>query len=118
MKTMHWILLFLALALACTGVITLLSLTREPASCATVSADGIVLLTIDLEVDGDYRVESAEGWNLLRVENGRLAVVDASCGNHDCVRQGASNSGAPIVCLPNHLVIEFSSPAVYDAMLG
>ena len=56
--------------------------------------------TIDIEYDGRI--------NTVRIENGKICVLEADCPDHTCVRMGWLESGAlPIVCLPNHLIIEF-----------
>lgn len=118
MKTKSWVLLLGSFALLCGSLTLLLQLYRQPALCAEVSSDGRHVLTLDLWQDGEYRIESRTGWNLIRVENGSVRVAEASCGSQDCVKCGAASSGAPIVCLPNRLVITFSGSNDYDAMIG
>ena len=73
---------------------------------------------IDLAVDGEYRIESGGGWNILTVSGGKIAVTSASCPTQDCVHHAAADHGAPIVCLPNRLVVQFSTPSELDALLG
>lgn len=118
MKTKTWIVLLGSFALLCTCLALLLQFSRQPARCAEVSSDGRHVLTLDLRQDGEYRIESHTGWNLIRVENGSVRVIEASCTSQDCVKCGAASSGAPIVCLPNRLVITFSDSNDYDAMIG
>lgn len=56
--------------------------------------------TIDIEYDGRI--------NSLQIENGKIRVLEADCQDHTCIRMGWLESGnLPIVCLPNHLIIEF-----------
>ena len=50
--------------------------------------------------------------------NGKVSVSEASCPSQDCVRHLPSDSGAPIVCLPNRMVIKFADEAGYDALIG
>ena len=105
MKTRFWILLFLSIAVVCAGLsIWLLGGKAET--------------TIDLAVDGEYRIESGGGWNILTVSGGKIAVTSASCPTQDCVHHAAADHGAPIVCLPNRLVVQFSTPSELDALLG
>lgn len=87
-------------------------------STAEVYSGGRLVLTIDLSENGTYRIDYGADWNLLTVRDGKLCVSSASCASQDCVRHGAANSGAPIVCLPNRLVIKFTDSAAVDAMLG
>ena len=116
MKTRNWLLIFGILALLC--VLALFLLKRPPAAMAEVYSDGELLYTLDLGKDGTYRVCHADDWNLLVVEDGKIRVESASCAGQDCVHRGAANSGPPLVCLPNRLVIEFIGENELDAMLG
>lgn len=115
MKTRTWLLIFGSVALVCTAA---LLIPHKAAKTAEVRSDGKVLYTLDLSKGGEYRVEHGEDWNLLVVENGKIRVDAASCASQDCVRRGAADGGAPIVCLPNRLVIEFSDDGALDALLG
>lgn len=117
MKTKYWIMLFSAVAAVCLVCSFFIFFGASPATTATVRSDGVTVMTLDLSVDGEYRVESDYGVNVLRVEDGKISVVSADCPTQDCVRHGAANSGAPIVCLPNRLVITFSNSSEYDAII-
>ena len=118
MKTKYWIILFACLAAVCLLCSYFIFFSGTAAKTATVRSDGVTVLTLDLFVDREYRVESDYGVNVLRVEDGKVSVISADCPTQDCVRHAPSNSGAPIVCLPNRLVITFSDAAGYDAIIG
>ena len=80
----------------------------------TYSADEI---NAELLRDKRY-IEKLSAAFPLAVKDGKVAVTSASCPSQDCVKHGFSDRGAPIVCLPNRLTIEFSSDASYDALIG
>lgn len=47
------------------------------------------------------------GSNTLRIENGTAYLLDATCPDKLCVRQGMiEKQGQSIICLPNEVVIE------------
>ncbi len=117
MKTKHWIIAFSIAFLLLAGIVAWQYLSAKPAGQAEVWADGTLVQTINLSTDGEYRVESAEGWNLLTVRDGKLAVTAASCPDGDCVRCGARNSDPPIVCLPNRVSIRFSEAGAVDGVV-
>lgn len=117
MKTKYWILIFSVLASVCILLTVLFFCTGQPKNQALVYSDGELVRTVDLTKDGEFTIYSHENWNTLKVENGKIRVSDASCKNRDCVHQGASDHGAPIVCLPNHLVIVFEDAGELDAVL-
>lgn len=117
MKTKQWILIFSVFAVLCAVLSGLLFLGGEEKTLALVYSDGNLVQTVDLTKNGQYYIEYGHEWNVLTVENGKIAVTSASCDNGDCIHTGARNHGAPIVCLPNRLVIEFSDAETLDAVI-
>ena len=117
MKTKHWVIAFAIVFLLLAGIVAWQYLGARPAGTAELWADGVLVRTVDLSVDGEYRIESAEGWNLLSVRDGKLAVTAASCPDGDCVRCGPRNSDPPIVCLPNRVSIRFSEAGELDGVV-
>lgn len=118
MKTKAWVLLFSFLALLLAGLSAVFLLGGESADFAEVYSDGKLVMRVDLSEDAEYRVEYGDAWNLLTVSDGKIAVTSASCSAHDCVRHAPADHGAPIVCLPNRLVIKFTNSSDYDALVG
>ena len=55
----------------------------------------------------DIRIADEDVGNTIRIEGGTVAVIDADCPDHICVRTGAaSKKGDVIACLPHKLLIE------------
>lgn len=106
MKTKNWILLFVGLAIVC-GVSGVLLLRGTPSETAEVWSDGVLVKTIDLSEPQIFRVEYQGGYNVVEVADGKIFVTEASCPDHVCIDHGPAAGGAPIVCLPNRLVIKF-----------
>lgn len=83
--------------------------------------DGVVIYTFDLSQAEDQTLEiEYEGRiNTVQIEGGRIRMVEAECPDKICVHMGWLNTKAmPIVCLPNHLSIEYSSSGDdLDAMI-
>ncbi len=117
MKTKTWILLFAVLFLTLAGITAWQYFGAKPGGSAEVYADGVLVRTVNLSEDGEYRIESAEGWNLLSVRDGKLAVSAASCPDGDCVRCGERNADPPIVCLPNRVSIRFPEAGEVDGVV-
>lgn len=118
MKTKVWLLLFSVLCLILAVLSALLLLGGEHAGYAEVYSDGELIVTLDLSKDTEYRVDLGEAWNLLAVRDGRISVIAASCASQDCVHHAPADRGAPIVCLPNRLVIKFTNTSEFDAFIG
>lgn len=77
---------------------------------AYIYQDNVIIRKIDLsKVDEPYEVRidaKNGGYNILRIEKGKIGVIEASCPDLLCKNMGfISNSLMPITCLPNHMVI-------------
>ena len=88
---------------------------------AEIVSDGKVVNTIDLsDIDEAYEFEvrNESGYNKIRAEKGRIAVIEADCPDKVCVNQGyITGGGLPIVCLPHKLTITMGNGSV-DAVAG
>ena len=95
---------FLAFAFAAAGA--------SAGSFATVSVDGVVVLTIDLtQNEGErFEIPSPGGINEVLVEGGAVRMIYADCPDQHCVRMGAiSGAFQTITCLPNRVVVEIET---------
>ena len=92
------------------GVVgSVLVLQRPDTSLVEITQGNNVLYRIDLEQTEDEVIEvEYEGRiNRIEIKDHRIHMLEADCPDHTCVNMGWLNSSAPIVCLPNHLVIRF-----------
>ena len=117
MKTKHWILVLAAVFLLLAGTVLVQGLTAKPAAQAEIWVDGELFRTLELSEPQTLRVETERGWNELEIRDGKISVTAASCPDADCVRCGAKNSGAPIICLPNRVSVRFSDDAGVDGVV-
>ena len=117
MKSKYWIILLASLLLVCLGL-SLFSLGGEDASRAQITSGGRLIRTVDLNLDQTFTVETENGYNVVTVKGGKIAVTEASCPDHYCMARGFCSRGAQIVCLPNKLVIEFLGEAEIDGIVG
>ncbi|MEG2000467.1 MAG: NusG domain II-containing protein [Evtepia sp.] len=84
---------------------------RKPGDTVSISQNGTLLYTLPLSQDTDLTIPAPNGgFNRVIIENHTVRIEEASCPDQICVRQGAiSETGRPIVCLPNQLVLELHS---------
>ena len=61
---------------------------------------------------------SQNGTNTVTVRDGKVAVTQADCPDHYCMDRGWCDSGTPIVCLPNRLVLKFVGKQTVDGAVG
>ena len=101
------------------GLALFLHFTRQAGGVVSVQVDGEVVM--ELPLSEDTRVVLGEGahTNVLVIENGTAQVVEASCPDQVCVRQGAVRyEGESIVCLPHKLVAVIEGGAENDVDLS
>lgn len=81
------------------------------AAWVEIVQDNAVLYRIDLQQSEDQVIEiEYEGrTNTIEIVNHQIHIVAAQCPDNTCVNMGWLDSSAPIVCLPNHLVIRFTN---------
>ena len=57
--------------------------------------------------DGQLRVSTELGTNVITVEGGQAFVSESDCDGHDCMRQGRiAGPTSQIICLPHQLWVE------------
>ena len=117
MKTSRWILLLAVLFILCIGA-ALLTGSGPEAARAKITSEGKLIRIVDLDIDQSFTVETENGYNIVTVRDGKIAVTEASCPDHYCMHRGFCSRGAQIVCLPNKLVIEFLGEAEIDGAVG
>ena len=120
MKNRWWIVIFSSVIVVCIVVWFLIS--GDPAGNAVgIYRDGVLIETIDLGIvtePYDITIEGDVGSNIVHVEKDRIFVAYADCPDNICVKHGALDSGDPIVCLPNRLVIKWLRDNSVNAVVG
>lgn len=82
----------------------------------TVTAPGHSY-AVPLSAERTIDVHGLEGTVTVVVDGGEVAVTEAACPDHICVRQGRVGSGA-IVCVPNGVTVRIGGgPDALDAQV-
>ena len=109
----------MALAAAvCLGLSLWLLAPGGEATTVQVYSEGKLLHTLPLSVDREVTVTSSHGTNVVTVKDGKVAVTEADCPDHYCVKRGFCDRGTSIVCLPNRLVLQFTGKQAVDTVVG
>ena len=104
-KSWFWVAILLCVALISAGY--LFFLPKEKGHTATLWQNGEIIRTVDLTENQEFTVTCEEGYNVVRVQDGQIAVIESDCPEQYCVGQGFVDSYLiPITCLPHKLVIE------------
>ena len=79
---------------------------KAAGAVAKITVDNETVATLPLSKDTTYQVETAAGYNLVVIENGRAFVREADCKNQICVKSRAiARAGESIVCLPHKMTV-------------
>lgn len=118
MKTKYWIFLLCLLFAAMCILSIWFFFPQDSADEAEIWSEGRLLYRVNLKEDTQFVIESSRGSNTVTVENGKIAVTQATCPDHYCMKRGARNTAPDIICLPNQLVIKFTDKQALDATSG
>ena len=73
---------------------------------AEVYLNGVLVRKEPLSQDIEFTINSENGVNIVKIENGTVRVTYADCPVRVCMEMGAVSGGAvPIVCLPHRVEI-------------
>ena len=87
------------------------ALTAQPKNTVRIVSQGKTLYTVDLSTADNttFDIKYGDHTNTVEIKDHRIRVKDADCPDKTCVKTGwLKSSSMPIVCLPHHLVIEFT----------
>lgn len=117
MKTKHWIMVFVGLALV---LLAILLLRPKQSGLVGIYRDGRLIETVDLTKDRTIPLDGTAGGATAAVQDGEIYMESAECPDQICVEHGPLHpGGTPIVCLPNRLSIQWiERDAAVDAVSG
>ena len=110
MKKNDLLLIGVLLLLCGIGAIFFFTHTDKEMRHAVITQDNVQLYDIPLTGHTgmeDIVIADEHGANTIRIEDESIAVIDADCPDHVCVKTGkAMKKGDVIACLPHKLLIE------------
>lgn len=118
MKTKYWITAIAAVLAVCLGLSLWLMEPGGDAAYVQVWSEGKLLHTLPLTADRQITVTTKRGSNVITVQDGKVAVTEATCPDQHCVNRGYCSGGVQIVCLPNRLVLTFRGQQTLDGVAG
>ena len=108
MRMRDGILILAVLLCGITGIL-FWHLSGATGDLVTVSVDGKRVATYPLSEDRQVELSTGthgEGRNVLRIQDGKADILEASCPDGICVdHHPISREGESIICLPNRMVV-------------
>jgi hypothetical protein len=91
------------------GVLIFMYISKGSHHIAEIKQDGKVIRTIDLDsvtAAEEIRISYGGEYNVIRVDEGKIRIIDADCPDKLCVKTGwIKEPGQSIICLPHKLII-------------
>lgn len=104
------IVLIAAISITSLGVLKITSNKQYEKKYAEVYVDGEIVKTISFDDTTNtepFTVKTKLGVNIIRIDNGKVKIIDADCPDKLCVKDGPiSEPGEMLVCLPHKVVVE------------
>ena len=101
-----WIILFLVLSILSVLIIFIIRSAKTVGKTASIYSKNRLVRTVSLDNDDKFTIKNGDSYNIIRIKDGKISVVESDCKNQICVHQGEIDSSLlPIVCVPNGLVI-------------
>lgn len=105
------IILMIVIAGATVASLAALRFTATDGSTVLVQRDGTTQYKLDLSEPRTVNIEGAVGRVTVEIRDRSVAVTQADCPNHICMRTGwRSHAGEIIVCAPNKVLVRILGP--------
>ena len=72
-----------------------------------IYVDNELYKTYDIDDEDEIKIESEEGYNVVKIHNHGAQITEASCPDKVCIQEGfITKPSESIVCLPNKVHIK------------
>lgn len=120
-NNIKWMIVFSVVIIICCCVMLFGNATKDN-TCAIIKSNGKTVRKIDLSSLNEpveFTITGNGGYNIIRAEKGKIAVIDSDCKDKICVKRGWVSGGPlPIVCLPHGISVTFEGKTEVDAVAG
>lgn len=90
--------------------ITVNLLRNDEADTVVVYVNGKIEKKLDLNKNQEYKVKINNGYNIIRIKDGKVKIKESDCSNQTCVNMGAiSKDGQTLICLPHKVEVTIVS---------
>lgn len=100
--------IIIAAVLIIISVSLIIFIPDKKGAYAEVYVDNNLVLKQNLNVNYEKKIYTGDGkhYNVIKIENGYVYIIDADCGDKTCIHMGKTNSkNKSIICLPHNLKI-------------
>ncbi|HBE8638383.1 TPA: NusG domain II-containing protein [Clostridioides difficile] len=107
-KDILLILGILVVITSCYGIINVIN--SKNAGNIEIYVDNKLYKTVSINAKEEFKIESRGGYNIVKIHDKGVEIVDASCPDKVCVHTGFINKPSQsIVCIPNRVSIKINT---------
>ena len=123
MKNRIWVIIFSVVILICVAIYIVGFGSANETDVVGIYSNSKLVEKIDLsKLDSERKItiSGENGNNVILAQKNSIKMISAECPDKVCVDHGElKKGGAPIICLPNKLVIRWeNSSDEYDVKTG
>lgn len=123
MKNRIWVVIFSVVILICVAIYIVGFGSANETNVVGIYSNSKLVEKIDLsKLDSERKItiSGENGNNVILAQKNSIKMISAECPDKVCVNHGElKKGGAPIICLPNKLVIRWeNSSDEYDVKTG
>ena len=107
MKKKDFILIFIILLIVVVSFGTNHFTNAKSGKQIEIYVDNELYKTYDIDDEDEIKIESEEGYNVVKIHNHGAQITEASCPDKVCIHEGfITKPSESIVCLPNKVHIK------------
>ena len=107
MKKKDFILIFVILLIAVVSFGINHFTNAKSGKQIEIYVDNELYKTYDIDDEDEFKIESEEGYNVVKIHNHGAQITEASCPDKVCIHEGfITKPIESIVCLPNKVHIK------------
>ena len=107
-KDILLILGILVVITACYWIINVIN--SKNAGNIEIYVDNKLYKTVSINAKEEFKIENRGGYNIVKIHDKGVEIVDASCPDKVCVHTGFINKPSQsIVCIPNRVSIKINT---------
>lgn len=100
------------------GIFVLINITKKAGSMAEVYYKDKLVLTIDLNIDSEYKVDGELGDVVLEVKDKKIRVKSENSPRNICSKEGyIGDSSRTLICLPNKVIVKIVGESEIDGVV-
>ena len=99
-------------------IFIIISIIKKDGTVVEVYYDNNLILSKDLNIDGEYTVDGLLGEVVIEVKDRKVRIKKENSPKNICSKEGyITDSSKPLICLPNKIVVKIVNNNEIDGVV-